>query len=101
MRPPGDIRKALRRAARELQAEQSAATWRDMAARASVGFKVARRTVDNMERAGELERVGAAKRAHSNRWMTLYAPTEPAPAPSSSPAPATPAIETVMRAWTR
>jgi hypothetical protein len=98
MRPPGEIRKALRRAARELQAEQSAATWRDMAARASVGFKVARRTVDNMARAGELQPVGAAKRAHSNRWMTLYAPAEAAPAAAPAPAPA---IETVMRAWTR
>lgn len=100
MRPPGEIRKALRRAAQELQAEQSAATWRDMAARASVGFRVARRTVCNMAHAGELQAVGAAKRAHSNRWMTLYAPAEQ-PVRATEPSPAMQAIDTVLRTWTR
>jgi hypothetical protein len=101
MRPPGDIRKAIDQAARELAIERDAATWRDMAERANVGYLTARRTVENMERAGALQRVGSEKREHSRRWMALYAPV-PAPglAPSASCAPAL-AIDAAVRGWVR
>lgn len=66
-------------AARQLAAERGAATWRDMAEVSQVGYRQACSTVRNMERAGDLMPVGAEKRAHSRRWMTLYAPAvEPA-----------------------
>lgn len=96
MRPAGEVRQALAKAAEELAAEASAATWRDMAQRANVGFKVARVTVENMARAGQLERVGSAKREHSKRWMALYAP---ACAPAVDVGAAVPAIDNVMRSW--
>jgi hypothetical protein len=99
-RPLGEERKAIRQAAIELQAECSAATWRELAARAGVGFKVARQTVDNMARAGELEAVGSAKRAHSKRWMTLFAPTEPVAVAAAPAAPLAP-LDSVLRSWSR
>lgn len=74
MRPRGEIRQVLASAARRLAEEHGAFTWRDVAEAAQVGYCAARLTVLNMARAGELEPVGSAKRAHSRRWMTLYAP---------------------------
>ena len=76
MRPRGEIRQALATAADALAAERGAFTWRDVAEAAQVGYRAARATVDNMARSGELEPVGNEKRAHSRRWMTLYAPRQ-------------------------
>lgn len=94
---PGEVRKALDEAARQLHAEAGAATWRDMAERAGVGYLTARRTVENMERAGALVRVGAEKRAHSARWMNLYEPR----AGVVAPAVATATLAFVVRSWPR
>lgn len=80
MRPHGEIRQALASATAELVPVLGPVTWRDMAERAQVGYAAARTTACNMERAGQLVRVGAAKRAHSRRWMALYElapPVEP------------------------
>lgn len=96
---PGEVRKALDEAARQLHAEAGAATWRDMAERAGVGYLTARRTVENMERAGALVRVGAEKRAHSVRWMNLYEP--PARAMAQGVPAAAPTLALVVRAWPR
>lgn len=106
MRPPGEVRQAIDKAARELAQERSAATWRDMAERAKVGYTVARRTVENMERAGVLERVGTEKRAHSRRWMSLYAPPAPvatlsAAAPLDGATTAGRVLDLALRGWTR
>ena len=82
-RPQGEVRRALAEAAcrllarRELVVDGTAVdgvTWKDMAAEAQVGWDVARRTVCNMARAGELSRLGAVKSAGSERWMSIYAP---------------------------
>lgn len=74
MRPRGEVRAALSEAAQALRAECGAASWRDMAERAGVGYQAARQTVENMARAGELVPVGFEKRAHSRRWVALYEP---------------------------
>ena len=74
VRPPGEVRQALLQAATQLNREHDGVTWRDMAETAGVGYLVACRTVKNMERAGVLESIGVDKRAHSRRWMKLYAP---------------------------
>jgi predicted transcriptional regulator len=58
MRPAGEIRQALSQAARALAEERGAVTWKDMAEFAQVGRAMARDTVRNMERAGELVRMG-------------------------------------------
>jgi hypothetical protein len=99
MRPRGtcgEVRKALSEAAQALAGERSAASWRDMAQRAGVGYSKARETVKDMVRAGQLERVGAEKRAHSRNWVALYAP---AVGLSAQPQAAPPPIDAVMRAW--
>jgi hypothetical protein len=74
MRPHGEVRQALWDAALTLHEQRDGATWRDLAEHAKVGYKAACRTSENMERAGLLVEVGREKRAHSRRWMKLYAP---------------------------
>ena len=99
MRPAGEIRQALESAAQALAAEHGSATWRDMAERAGVGFLAARRTVENMARAGALQPMGFEKRLHSRRWMTLYAPAAnfatAATAPNGCP------LAGVLQSWLR
>ena len=97
----GEVRQKLAQAAQELAAECRAATWRDLAERAQVGYLAARRTTENMERAGQLVAVGFEKRAHSVRWMRLYEPGQHF-------APAAPAgtscagdLDRVTRMWAR
>jgi len=99
MRPQGEERIAIKKAAEELAAECSAATWRELSARAKVGFRVGRITVENMARGprAELEAVGSVKKAHSKRWMTLYAPvTQQQPV-----AEAAPSLDAMVRSWSR
>jgi hypothetical protein len=96
MRPAGEIRRALREAAQALLAESApGVTWRDLAAHAAVGQQVARRTVVNMARAGELRRSGAKHVPGGRRPMTTY--TLPPPTPSVAPL----ALDALMRSWGR
>lgn len=99
MSRPGEIRTALEAAARQLHAEQGAATWRDLAERACVGFLAARRTVENMARAGAIVPVGKAKRAHSRRWMTLYEPGSAGANFATAATAAADDLSGVMRRW--
>jgi hypothetical protein len=99
MRPRGEIRQALAQAATELARDRDGATWRDLAERACVGYLVARRTVENMARAGELQLVGHEKRAHSRRWVALYAPQQHAN--FATAATAVEGLAGVIRSWRR
>lgn len=104
MRPHGEVRQALLQAATKLSEQQGGVTWRDMAEQAQVGYVVARRTVENMASAGALEKIGSSKRAHSRRWMTLYAPraAEPNFATAGTSAPeSTAALGCVLTGWVR
>lgn len=65
MRPVGDFRAALRRAAMDVG--PSGGTWRELGARAQVSHQVAQRTAENMRRAGELVAVGKARVEGTNR----------------------------------
>lgn len=74
MRPAGtvgDVRKALMWAA---CAAGQPATLRELAANAGVGFQAARRTVDNMCRAGDLSPCGEKRVEYRNRPVAVYAP---------------------------
>jgi hypothetical protein len=95
VRPRGEIREALAGAFRDLGltadgsglqgalAHQDVvaglcggATWREVAAKAQVGFDAARQTVRDMHRAGELVSVGTVRVPHARRPMVLYAPSK-------------------------
>jgi ribosomal protein S25 len=77
MRPRGEVRDVLASAAGELvQMAGRGVTWRELAQHTQVGGEVARATVRNMERAGELRSVGEVHVAGVNRPMTAYAPAE-------------------------
>lgn len=94
-RPRGEIRQALCGAARSLHEERGSFSWVELAEKAQVGYAAARRSVDNMARAGDLVRVGYDKPAGSRVWVTLF---EPAPeAPSASDAEAD--LSAVVRCW--
>lgn len=93
MRPRGEIRQVLGEAAQALAEERGGATWRELAQRACVGYQAARRTVQNMARAGELEACGTERVAHARRPMVRYAPrTNFATATTGS-------LDIVMRSW--
>ncbi len=95
MRPPGEIRRALRDAAQALARERPRGwTWRDLAQRGCVGLAVARHTVLNMARAGELGAVGSVAVPGSRRPMTTYAPLQ---REATGPA----ALDALMRTWSR
>jgi len=71
MRPAGEIREALARAAESFGAD--GATWRQLAAAAMVGYDLARMTVENMVRAGQLVVVGTAPRDGGGRPLNRCA----------------------------
>lgn len=73
-RPRGEIRQALHQAAWQLAAEAGGGTWRDIAARACVGYEAARRTIKNMAHAGELQAIDEVRVASSRRPMNRYIP---------------------------
>lgn len=94
MRPRGEIRSALSMAALELHVERGGGTWRDMAARACVGFDAARRTVENMARSGELIPASTRRVEGIRRPMVVYAPVI-----SCEPRSDGAELERVMSTW--
>lgn len=79
MRPAGEVREALRMAAR-LQAEAlpegRGATLRELASRACVGAAAALHTVKHMTRSGELVIVGRRRVEYRNRPVAEYRPAK-------------------------
>lgn len=98
MRPAGEVRVALRRAAEALVAEKPGFTWRDAAQAAQVPFRLARQAMRNMARAGELERIGTRSEPGVCRPMTLYAPARPAQRTSFALGAS---LEQALRRWRR
>lgn len=76
MRPASEIRHALLKAAHDLKAIGQPCTLRELASHAQVGTEAARRTVDNMRRAGQLVISGHCRMQHRNRPVALYAPAQ-------------------------
>lgn len=91
MRPAGVIRRALRDAAASMG--DSGGTWREMAARACVGYAAARQTVRDMHRAGELVQREQKRVPGVNRPMGVYVLA------IDDDRQATAAIDSVMRSW--
>lgn len=100
MRPPGEIREALRSAF----AVRGHATWAEVLPAVPVNLaapsevRLVRRTVENMVQAGELVRSGASKCAGSRVWRAVY---ELADADDAWAEPGTgvQALQDVTRGW--
>ncbi|MFM2058871.1 MAG: hypothetical protein RLY71_3256 [Pseudomonadota bacterium] len=96
MRPRGEIRQALRAAFERMA--PTPATWREAAAGACVGYAMARQTVGDMVRAGELVAVDPPQRlAHSRRPMSRYRLA--APAVDQAPQQGLSALAQALRGW--
>jgi hypothetical protein len=74
MRPVGDVRTAIARAAGELVAPDRGPTLREMAEKACVGQASALYTIKNMCRSGELVKVRERKVDYRTRPVAEYAP---------------------------
>jgi len=74
MRPAGEVRQALLDAALALTTPDRSPTLLELAAKSQVGFLAARRTVDNMRRAGVLAVVRTRRVEYRNRPVAEYAP---------------------------
>lgn len=96
MRPRGEIREALFEVAEQFAARRCAASWRSLAEGAQVGYDAARRTVENMVRAGELEHVGSEKPEGSAVKIGLYAPV-----PSDASRLAVQDLAQITQGWIR
>lgn len=81
-RPRSDVRDGLLAAAGALALEQGGATWPEIVAHSGLqlGREAGRVHVQNMLRAGDLEKVGERAVAGSRRPMGLYAPRRAEPA---------------------
>lgn len=81
MRPPGEVRQALHRAACELLPRERCGdphaprpTMREIAHRAQVGVEVANQTIKNMTRAGDLKPAGTKRVDYCNKPVAVYEP---------------------------
>jgi hypothetical protein len=74
MRPAGEVRLALIRAAQDIFSEGRGATLVELAQRACVGREVARQHISNIKRAGLLRIVGERRVPYRNRPVAEYAP---------------------------
>lgn len=94
MRPAGEVRHALLKAAHELRELGEQATLRNLAFRAQVGIKDATSTVKNMRRAGLLAVVGECPVDYRNKPVALYEPAK-----ANDQAPAYVDLNNVFLAW--
>jgi hypothetical protein len=97
MRPAGEIKLALLRAAAELATPRRGPTLRELAAAARVGLDAAESTVENMVRAGDLVIVRKRKVEYRNKPVAEYS-IKPDP---SDPASTDSALGRVLASWVR
>ncbi len=74
MRPASETRIALLRSACHFSSQGQRPTLLELSRHAQVGIAVATYTVDNMCRAGQLQRVGERRVDYRNRPVAEYAP---------------------------
>lgn len=86
MRPAGDPRLALLKAAADLTTAARSPTLQELVSRSCVGREAARRTVDNMRRAGLLVIVRTRKVDYRNRPVAEYAPKDDVVVPEATAA---------------
>lgn len=92
MRPAGEVHQALLKAATELASPERSPTQRELAVKAQVGHDAARRTVQNMRRAGHLVWVRDRRVPYRNKPVAEYAPPDVAEQLQ-------PVVVDVLRVW--
>lgn len=95
MRPAGEIRKALLDAVTAL-AVSGGGSLRELAAAAQVPVDVARRTVDNACRAGEIHRGPDRVVPYRNRPVATYLPKDHAPVAANE---SISGVAVLLQAW--
>lgn len=98
MRPAGEIRQALMKAAAELVTPDRGATLSELAERACVGRDAARVHVSNMRRSAALHIVRVRRVDYRNRPVAEYAPAR---ALSLEDVQGTTALAVCMSDWAR
>ena len=88
MRPRGEPRELLAEEIRQLPG-----TARDLATRTQIGFEVARRTLDNMVRAGEATKLDPVRVPGVKRPVPVYGPVAKDTSSAGSAAPADAVVE--------
>lgn len=112
MRPAGEVRQALFKAACELAQQyrhadvlaSRGATLKELAAAAQVGLSDANVAVKNMTRTGRttrLRRVAERRVAYRNRPVGEYLPVEPADALAPTLQRGSSALNACLSSWTR
>lgn len=104
MRHPGEVRLALGAAARELVVRSDAGvrgpTLQEMAQRATVGLAIARRTANNMTRAGDLRCItGRRKVPYRNKPVAEYLPPDVAQELDAAQPEDAPDFSALASAW--
>lgn len=110
MRPPGEVRAALRDVFSRLAVEHGPAGWREVLPllaplgidpRSSAEVRLVRKTVERMVLAGELQAVGRTKDAGQRVWRCLYEPAAPRAAHARPGRQAQPFVDLARatRAW--
>jgi hypothetical protein len=94
MRPTGEVRQALFDAAVALTTPDRSPTMLELAQYAQVGYVAARRTIDNMRRAGVLVPVRKRKVDYRNRPVEEYCPRKRLQQVSGSKCPLRDALAT-------
>ena len=94
MRPAGEVRQALFDAAVALTTPDRSPTMLELALHAQVGYVAARRTIDNMRRAGILVPVRERKVEYRNRPVAEYCPRKRLQMASGSKCPLRDALAT-------
>jgi predicted ArsR family transcriptional regulator len=95
-RPRGDVSRAIVKALED----GPPMTLRDVAARCQIGYLAARWTLKELGRAGAVEIVGREKRAHSKKWVALYAPAGNQAKSVTSQAAGLAALSGAVASWT-
>jgi hypothetical protein len=95
MRPTGEIRQALSKAAQQLAPiyAEGGFTFRDLAEVSLVAFEDAQETAKNMARAGILRKVGTRQVSGSKRPLTTYLPC------AGAVAAAPPSLASTLCGW--
>lgn len=95
MRPAGEVRQALFDAALALTTPERSPTMLELAHHAQVGLVAARRTIDNMRRAGILVAVRERKVDYRNRPVAEYCPRKRVPQIAAGSCP----LRTAFASW--